>query len=199
MKTSDPIMENKAAAKARIIQLLLLNSPEEEDDQRMITFRNETYPEVFKLLADGIRRKDTELLIDMGQYLQSADFQLFSHPKITEEYRYVQQSGIDLYAFIKLRLEPVPAPVLIINEALPPLLGELMEGKKPKNECVEWMEVYPYIMKALVDDCLTQQMSGLKFTLLEVGFHPIDYKPFGYYVCARRLLNKIHESHLTAE
>jgi hypothetical protein len=184
-------MENNLTNKELIINLLFSNSPEEENNSGYYTFEPKTYQQIFQSLIPLIKANDTELIIDLRKHTQAIDFQSFNKSEMTEEYRYIRQGGGDLYTYIKLKVEPIAEPVLVVKEELPMILGELIDGNRPKNECVEWMTVYPYILKALVDDCLRHKMIGLKFTLLLVKFHPVDFRPFAYYVCARRLLNQM--------
>jgi hypothetical protein len=186
-------MENNFSNKELIINLLLTNLPKEENNSGYYTFEPPTYQQIFKSICELIKNHDTEFIFDLKSQSQSLGFQHFNRSEMIDEYRYIRQGGGDLYTYLKCKVEAIAEPVLIIKEELPAILGELIEGNRPKNECVEWMEVYPYILKALVDDCLKHQLIGLKFTLLDIKFHPVDFKPYAYYVCARRLLNQMNE------
>lgn len=182
-------LENKKL----IINLLLSSSPQEESGSGYYSLEKETPEQIFSFLINLIKEGDTEFIFDLKNQFQSIDFQQFNKEEAIEEYRFVRQSGSDIYTYIKLKVEAIAEPILIIKEELPEILGELIEGNSPKNKCAEWMAVYPYILKALLDDCQKNKIIGLKFTLLEVRFHPVDFKPYAYYVCARRLLDKMNE------
>jgi hypothetical protein len=189
-------MQENINTKELIIKLLLEKPPKEENNSGYYTFAPEVYQQIFQSITDLIKNEDTELVFDLKNINQNTDYQPFNRQETIEEYRFVRQSGSDIYSYIKLKAEAIAEPILLIGEELPAILGELIGGNLPKNQCAEWMEVYPYILKALLDDCLNSQMIGLKYTLLEVKFHPVDFKPYAYYICARRLLNKMNEKWL---
>ncbi len=186
-------MNNSFKTKEEITDILLSSLPFEENNSGYNSLERSKYDQVFPLIVSQIRNGDTEFVIDLKNKFKDIDFEIYSKDEIVEEHRYIKQGGGDLFTYIKLKLEMIPEPVLIISEELPEYLRELLEEDIPKSKCSEWMAVYPYILKAIIDYFLTQKTMGVRVTLLDIRFHPVDFKPYAYYVCARRLLAKCGE------
>lgn len=152
------------------------------------TFKYENYKEIVNLMTICIKNSDTTLLFDLKNVFQNIDFQSFNKKTIDKNYRFVRQGGADVYSYVNLRIEAISEPIIIIKENLPDFFAIF---ECPKNEFIEWIEVYPFIIKALLDYCLEHKYIGISFTLLDVRFHPVDYKNYIYYICTKNLLKEL--------
>lgn len=176
-----------------IQQTFLSFFTKEENNSGFYTFEKEQYEQIISLITPLILANDTDFVFDLKTAFPDTDFVFFNLENTTEEYRYVKQGGGDLYSYIKLSIKAIEQPLICIKEQLPENIQELLGPDLPKNICPEWIQVYPYILKAIVDHCVKNHLIGIVFSILEVRFHPIDYKPYAYYICTRKLLHLISE------
>ncbi|MFY7789175.1 MAG: hypothetical protein ACOVQA_15015, partial [Thermoflexibacteraceae bacterium] len=142
------------------------------------------------LLSTLIQANDTTLCIppekmplDMQNYIGQEG--IFNHT-------YKRQGGGDIYSYIALRVQKTEDSSIRIQEALPDNLYDFLGGKDilPKTQSTEWLESFPYILQALVNECLNRKIRGIQFIILEIRFHPVDYRPLAYYICTQKLLEK---------
>lgn len=184
-------MDDNFEKKEKIIQLLMSYQSDEETSSGYYSIDSRTHQQILPLMADVIKTGETTFAFDLKKHFQDIDFQLFNKENASKEYKYARQGGGDLYSYLQIKVEAITEPVLLVREDLPEFLEELLDDNCSKNQCVEWVEVYPYILKALLDYCLQNKFVGVSFTLLNIRFHPVDYKAYAYYVCARKLLNTL--------
>lgn len=176
----------------QVLKTMLLSSAKStEVGSGFYVFEQDTKKQLFPLIERLIKNEDSDFTFDLKNIFQNIDFKLFDKRNITKEYRYIKQGGGDLYSYIKINIQAIDEPILIIKEELPIYLQELIDGSCPKIKCVEWALVYPYILRAVIDFCIENKVIGLIVNLLEVKFHPVDFRDYAYYACARKLLNNI--------
>lgn len=119
------------------------------------------------------------------------EFKLLQGHKDLLSERYVNQnaSGGSFFTFIKAEISPSDLPFLSIS-------FDLKEEIKKDNAFLGNLAIsLPYIIKAILADCQARKILGISIHLEEIIFHLLDNKPYRYYNCMMRLLEKYYLSH----
>lgn len=97
-------------------------------------------------------------------------------------------SGSGFFAYVSIKAEPcdLEGRCIVIEEKL---------TNKDKI-VIEMLEIIPQISKAIFDYCADasnnrKPIVNTKFTIEEMQYSLVDFKPFRYYQCTQMILNEI--------
>jgi hypothetical protein len=167
-----------------------MNKPDQiKEEVTKLIFESENVREIIPLISKLIELNNTDFCFDLQKRFENILFSIYTKIDVTESHRYIRQGGGEVYSFVKMNIKSIDEPIIVVKENLPEYLMSNIEDTL-KNLCPEWMEVYPYLLKATTNYCLKNKIVGLQFTILEVIFHPIDYRANAYFTCTSKLLEK---------
>jgi hypothetical protein len=118
------------------------------------------------------------------------EFTLLQANKSLLSEKYVNQnaSGGSFFTFIKAEMSATNLPFLTI-------FFDLKEELAKDKEFLANLAIsLPYLIKAILEDCRARKILGISINLEEIVFHSLDNKPYRYYDCMMRLLEKFHHS-----
>ncbi len=111
----------------------------------------------------------------------------------TIDYSYRRYGGLGIFSYVELMAIPDGNAGITMVEALPHKIDYTEEEEKLKS----W-QVYdslPFILMAIVDYARLYQIQGIRLTLSNARYHPIDYRDYAYYICTRKCLDKLFGIH----
>jgi|GEM_PF-5874650 len=178
--------------KQNIIDLLLKQPQDEQVED--YSFTHQKCLAMRPFLQPLIQNNDTTIMIPVE--LMPFGVQEYAGQEGIFNHVYKRQGGGDVYTYLTVKLQKTKDSNIVIKEELPDKLYYFLGEYEilPKKNCAEWLETYPCILQALVDECFAKKIVGIQFTILEIRFHPVDYRPMAYYTCTKKLLAKVNNS-----
>ena len=108
---------------------------------------------------------------------------------ILQDKKFAQKnpSGSEFYTYVALKAEPcdLDGRCILIEETI-----------NKKDDIVEMLEIIPQISKAIFDFCSDttnnrKPIVNTKFTISDMQYSLVDFKPFRYYQCTQMLLEEM--------